>query len=226
MSLPWPCFAERNAQHCTQPCSLRSLEAARYSRAAPVSFTLTPENMNSSFQHSGVLIRPITSEDKPSLFAAVRESIDTVGRWMSWCHPDYSTNDTDQWISLCQRNWQSGIDREFGIFDAVSGKVLGCVGLNQINRINNFGNLGYWVRTSRTGKGVASTAATMAARFAFDELKLSRVEIIACLDNVASRRVAEKIGGHFEGVARNRLQLKGVPCDAAVYSLLPNDITG
>lgn len=182
--------------------------------------------MGPSFQHSGVLIRPIKPEDKPSLFAAVRESIDTVGRWMPWCHPDYSTNDTDQWIALCQSNWQSGIDREFGIFDAASGEVLGGVRLNQINHINNFGNLGYWVRASRTRKGVAATAAMMAARFAFCELKLSRVEVIACLDNVASRRVAEKIGGYFEGVARSRLQLKGVPCDAAVYSLLPNDIVG
>ena len=180
--------------------------------------------MSPSFLHSGVLIRPIAPEDKASLFAAVRESIDTVGRWMSWCHPDYSTTDTAQWIALCQSNWQSGIDREFGIFEAASGEVLGCVGLNQINRINNYGNLGYWVRASRTGKGVATSAAMMAARFAFGELKLSRVEVIACLDNAASRRVAEKIGGHFEGIARSRLHLKGVPCDAAVYSLLPNDI--
>ena len=182
--------------------------------------------MSLFFQHSGVLIRPMTPEDQPSLFAAVRESIDTVGRWMPWCHPDYSTTDSDRWIALCQINWQFGIDREFGIFDAASGDVLGCVGLNLINRINNFGNLGYWVRASRTGKGIAAIAATMVARFGFGELQLIRLEVIARVDNAASRRVAEKIGCHFEGIARSRLQFKGVPYDAAVYSLLPDDIVG
>jgi len=91
------------------------------------------------------------------------------------CHPDYSINDTEQWIALCQSNWQSGVDREFGIFDAASEDALGCVGLNQINRMNNFANLGYWVRVSRTRKGVAAIAGMMAAHFAFKELKLSRL---------------------------------------------------
>lgn len=182
------------------------------------------QNMSPSFEHSGILIRPLTPADRLSLFAAVRESIAMLGRWMPWCHPDYALNETDQWIALCQGNWHSGTDREFGIFDAASGDLLGGVGLNQINRVSHFGNLGYWVRSSRTGKGVASIAATLAARFGFGELDLARLEIVACLDNVASRRVAEKVGGQFEGIARSRLQLKGEARDAAVYSLLPADL--
>lgn len=182
--------------------------------------------MSPSFAHCAILIRPITPADRLSLFNAVRESIDTLGRWMPWCHPDYAISETDEWIALCQGHWQSGSDREFGIFDAASGDLLGGVGLNQINRANHFGNLGYWVRSSRTGKGVAASAATMAARFGFGELDLARLEIVACLDNVASRRVAEKVGGQFEGIARSRLQLKGEARDAAVYSLLPGDLVG
>jgi RimJ/RimL family protein N-acetyltransferase len=64
------------------------------------------------------------------------------------------------------------------------------------------------------------------AKFAFGELKLSRIEIVTMLDNAASRRVAEKVGFQFEGVARNRLLFKGQPHDAALYSLVPSDING
>lgn len=182
--------------------------------------------MPPTFQRAGVLVKPLEEKDRFSLYEAVRESIDTVGVWMSWCHAGYSINDADQWLASCAIDWQSGSDREFGILDSATGQVLGCAGVNQINRPNNFANLGYWVRASRTGQGVATTAATMVAAFAFYELKLTRLEVVARIGNSASRRVAEKIGCRFEGIARHRLLYQGCPHDAAVYSLLPIDIAG
>lgn len=182
--------------------------------------------MSPTFCQAGILIRPFAPDDRTSLYAAVRESIESVGQWMAWCHAGYSIDDTDVWISLCQTKWRSGADREFGIFDAETGAVLGCVGVNQISSADNLANLGYWVRASRVGRGVASTAARMAARFAFQELKLSRLEVVAREDNLASRRVAEKIGCQFECIARNRLFFKAQAHHAAMYSLLPNDIAG
>jgi RimJ/RimL family protein N-acetyltransferase len=177
-------------------------------------------------QHGGILIRPLEPADRLSLCQAVAESLDTVGRWMSWCHPAYSIQDADQFITLCLTNWRAGADREFGIFDATSGEVLGCTGINQINSVNHFANLGYWVRASRTGQGVASTAANLVARFAFTEMQLLRLEVVVRLENATSRRVAEKMGCKLEGTARQRLLFRGTPHDAAVYSLLANDLRG
>jgi RimJ/RimL family protein N-acetyltransferase len=37
-------------------------------------------------------------------------------------------------------------------------------------------------------------------------------------------RVAEKLGASPEGVARNRLMLRGQPANAVVYSLIPGDM--
>jgi RimJ/RimL family protein N-acetyltransferase len=145
---------------------------------------------------------------------------------MSWCHPAYSVEDSDQYITLCLNNWQTGVDREFGIFDAASAELLGCTGINQINSVNRFANLGYWVRASRTGQGVASTAACLVARFAFREMQLLRLEIVVRLGNATSRRVAEKMGCELEGTARQRLLFRGTPHDAVVYSLLANDLQG
>jgi RimJ/RimL family protein N-acetyltransferase len=182
--------------------------------------------MRPTLADAGILVRPFAADDVGSLYAAVRESIDTVGRWMSWCHPDYSIREAEEWIARCEKNWEAEADREFGIFDAKSNEALGCAGINQINRIHNFANLGYWVRASRAGKGVGSAVAMLLAKFAFGELKLSRIEIVTMLDNAASRRVAEKVGFQFEGVARNRLLFKGQPHDAALYSLVLSDING
>lgn len=173
-----------------------------------------------------ILVRPLAPGDLESLYAAILESKDAVGRWMSWCHPDFSVRDAEEWIAHCERSWEAGADREFGIVDAESGEVLGCAGVNQFNRIHNFANVGYWVRTSRVGRGVATSAVLSLAKYAFGELKLSRIEIVAQVDNVASRRVAEKAGCRFEGIARNRIVYRGQPRDAAVYSLIPGDVDG
>src|SRR5262249_54075409 len=123
----------------------------------------------------------------------------------------------------CTAGWADNGDREFGIFSAGSGEVLGCVGVNQINRVHMIGNLGYWVRTTREGRGIATAAAALVARFAFAELALARLEIVIEPHNAASRRVAEKLGAQFECIARHRMLWRDGPRDAAVYSLLPSD---
>ena len=42
--------------------------------------------------------------------------------------------------------------------------------------------------------------------------------------NRASQRVAEKLGAHREGVARNRFCFNGTYVDGVVFSLVPADL--
>jgi RimJ/RimL family protein N-acetyltransferase len=86
---------------------------------------------------------------------------------------------------------------------------------------HNFGNIGYWVRQSRQQQGVATRAVRTIAAYGFSCLELTRLEIVAAVDNGPSRAVAEKVGAVFECVARNRLIVNGHPVAAAVYSLTP-----
>jgi RimJ/RimL family protein N-acetyltransferase len=105
---------------------------------------------------------------------------------------------------------------------ALDGRELyGGVSINQINRDYNFANLGYWIRQSRQRQGLGARAADLMACYGFHRLGLTRLEVVAAEHNVASRAVAEKIGAQFECIARNRLVLHGVPCAAAMYSLVP-----
>jgi RimJ/RimL family protein N-acetyltransferase len=173
---------------------------------------------------NGIVVRPHAQGDVAPMYAAVCESMATVGRWMAWCHLGYAMHDAQAWYERCAAAWACGGDRELAIFDATSGDVLGCVGINQINRVNQFANMGYWVRASRTGAGIASNAARLASRFGFASLGLARIEIVVLPDNGASRRVAEKVGARFEGLARNRLLFGIESRDAAMYSLVRGDL--
>jgi RimJ/RimL family protein N-acetyltransferase len=85
-------------------------------------------------------------------------------------------------------------------------------------------NLGYWVRTSRTGEGIATKAAKSALRYGFEKLGLHRIEIVVADDNKPSLRIAEKLGAVREGLLRNRLLIQGTSYDAYMHSLIPEDI--
>jgi RimJ/RimL family protein N-acetyltransferase len=173
----------------------------------------------------GMRLRPLAPEDAIRLHAGVLASVDSVGRWMDWCHPGYSLADAREWIERCQTQWsQPWGDREFGIFSLDHGALLGCTGINQINPVNRFGNLGYWIRPEAAGRGVATEAAGQVARFGLLTMGLLRLELVIRIGNQASCRLAERLGARLEGTARHRLLFGGQPQDAAMYSLLADDL--
>jgi len=171
-----------------------------------------------------LLLRPWQTKDAEDLFDAVRSSVASVGRWLPWCHADYGLDEAGAWISHCQDGWSRGEHIAFAIFDRQTGGLLGSAGLNQRNRLHRSASLGYWIRQSRHGEGIAARAATLVARFGFEQWGLVRIEIIVLPDNHASRRTAEKTGAHFEAIARQRLWANGQAHDAAVYGLTPADL--
>src|SRR6266446_5254318 len=171
-----------------------------------------------------ILIRPFREEDAGALYEAVRESISEVSPWLPWCHQNYSIEETREFISSREIASQGGEWYSFGIFEADGGRLLGGVGINFINRVHQMANLGYWVRTSAAGRGVATAATRLAARFGFEQLGLHRIEIVAAVDNVASQRVAEKAGAKREGILRKRLLINGTPHDAVLFSLVREDL--
>jgi RimJ/RimL family protein N-acetyltransferase len=166
---------------------------------------------------AGIQIRPYTVEDAPTVFEAVIESRAELLPWMPWCHPHYAIEETRAWLATQVPAFKEGHAFEFAIQSA-DGRYLGGCGLNQIDKVNKRANLGYWVRTSATRQGVATTAIELIRTWGFEHTDLIRLEIVVAAENTASRRAAEKSGAAFEGILRNRLVLHGVAHDAAVHS--------
>jgi RimJ/RimL family protein N-acetyltransferase len=74
------------------------------------------------------------------------------------------------------------------------------------------------------GRGVATRALVLVARWALGEKRLGRFQLRADVENVASQRVAEKAGFVREGVLRSSLEHKGERRDVIMYSLVPEDL--
>lgn len=165
------------------------------------------------------LIRAYQPDDAERLYEAARESVEDVFPWLPWCHPAYSMGEAIEWIGSRAPLASRGLDYSFAIVGP-DGRFLGGCGINQINSVHRFGNLGYWVRTSESGRGIASAAARQVADFAFDRTELERLEIVCAVGNVRSQRAAERAGARREGILRHRLLLRGEAIDAVMYSIV------
>jgi len=146
---------------------------------------------------------------------------------MTWCRPEYSLEDSAAFVAKRGAQWESGNEYSFAIYNLENDEFLGSAGLSRVDQVHRFANLGYWVRSSRTGRGIASAAVRMVGEFALNDLGLNRVEIIVPAENLASVRVAEKVGARLEGVLKSRIVLGRRPQDALSYSLTfsPQDAT-
>ncbi len=171
-----------------------------------------------------ITVRAMVRSDVDPLFEAARESIEDIAPWMDWAHPAYTRDETAAWVEQTIAWWETGEQFPMVIEAGESGRVLGGCGINRIVPEFRMANLGYWVRTSATGRGVATAAVRLCAWLGLAELDLQRLEIIVAVGNVASQRVADKVGAVREGVARSRLWVRGRSLDAVVFSLTRTEL--
>ena len=127
------------------------------------------------------------------------------------------------WISEFDKDWENDQGYFFQVIEVSTNHVVGGVFLNDVTRYCQMANLGYWVRTNRSGEGIATEATKQVARYGFERLGFQRLEIVVKTENVPSLKVAEKTGAIREGLLRNRFNFHGVPCDAYMHSLIPSD---
>ena len=84
--------------------------------------------------------------------------------------------------------------------------------------------IGYWVDQAVAGRGVIPTAVALATDHCFGAVGLHRIEINIRPENVASRRVVEKLGFREEGVRERLLHIDGVWCDHLSYALTADEV--
>jgi ribosomal-protein-alanine N-acetyltransferase len=105
--------------------------------------------------------------------------------------------------------------------DTAFERVVGIVALNNIVRgAFQACHLGYQIDERDANKGLITEALRGAIAYAFDQMKLHRIEANIMPRNIRSRRVAEKLGFAEEGLARKYLKINGVWEDHIHYVIL------
>jgi ribosomal-protein-serine acetyltransferase len=93
--------------------------------------------------------------------------------------------------------------------EAETGTAVIWCGLHDIDWRGRQCDTGYWVRKSAQGRGFATEAANAMVRYAFGALGMRRIGLTHSGGNEPSRRIAQRLGFHFEGVQKGANLLPG-----------------
>jgi RimJ/RimL family protein N-acetyltransferase len=162
-----------------------------------------------------IVLRPWREEDAPAVCAACQDP--EILRWIPMIPRPYTLEDARAFVS-----GEADLGpHQFAIEE--DGRVVGSIGL----RVNDSGtgHVGYWCTREARGRGVVTRALRRVCAYGLDDLGLERLELITDPDNVASQRVAEKVGFAREGVLRSHLlHPDGRRRDSVMFSLLPGEL--
>jgi RimJ/RimL family protein N-acetyltransferase len=164
-----------------------------------------------------VELRPFTLDDVPAIVEACNDA--EIQYWIPTVPRPYTEDDARAFV----RGEIPGIgDHQFAITEG--GRLVGSIGLG-INERSRNGAIGYWCAPQARGRGLTTRALRLLCRHALEDLSLERLELITDPDNVASQRVAEKVGFRREGVLRSHLlHPDGRRRDSVMFSLLPGEL--
>jgi ribosomal-protein-alanine N-acetyltransferase len=88
------------------------------------------------------------------------------------------------------------------------------------------GAAGYWVAERWAGQGVATRSLAMLCDYAFETLRMHRVEVNIRPENVASLRVVEHLRFRDEGVRERYLHINGGWRDHRTFALTADELGG
>ncbi len=182
-----------------------------------------PSNVGLRLYGRRVVLRPLVAQD----FIGWSEVRRRNGEWLTqWepmrlsHHPDPETN-REVFAARCgarERERLAGTQFAFGIF--VDGAFAGEINLNNVVRgAFQSATIGYWIDKSRAGRSLMSEAVVVLAQYAFEEMRLHRLEVCIIPRNDNSRRVMEKLDIRTEGVAERFLEINGVWEDHIRYGI-------
>jgi len=162
-----------------------------------------------------IVLRPWQDDDAPLVYAACQDR--ELQRWLPDLPRPYTHDDARAFVTdaLGLGPYQFAI--------AEHANVVGSIGL-RIGK-HQTGYVGYWLARDARGRGVTTRALRRVARYGLDDLSLERLELTADVENVASQRVAEKVGFQREGVLRSQLRHPdGHRRDSVMFSLLQGEL--
>jgi [ribosomal protein S5]-alanine N-acetyltransferase len=175
----------------------------------------------------GVMLRPPRAGDHETWAALRLESRAYLQPWEpTWPEDDLTRAAFRRRLSIYGREMEAGNAWPFFIFREADHELLGAITLSNVRRgVAETGTLGYWIGRCFAGQGHATAAVRTMVRYAFEELRLHRVEAACVPGNAASRRVLEKVGFELEGQARAYLKINGAWADHLLFGCV-NDGAG
>jgi len=171
-----------------------------------------------TIQTERLILRQACREDAPAIFNGYAQNPE-VTRYMTW-KPHKNIQETEQFLSACQKLWHDGKDFAYAITLKGNGQLIGMFAVHPMNlKIE----VGYGMAHSFWGKGYMTEVLRAVIDWALAQPDIFRVQAICDVENIGSARVMEKAGMSREGTLRRYIlhpNISDKPRDVYMYAIV------
>ena len=171
-----------------------------------------------------LIIRPPQLGDGLAMHPAILESYDVLHEFMDWAKAKPTLDESEEQIRLAAANWILKKNEEpwlqLIIVDKATNEFIGATSFHHMNWSIPLVETGYWIRTSRSGQGLMTEATNAITQYAFKQLGVQRISLTCDIDNVRSKKIAERLNYTLEGILKSHRQkpINGEISDTLVYA--------
>ncbi len=154
----------------------------------------------------------------PVIFETINRDREYLKKWLPFVNYTLEMSDTERFLESVNNN---GKDEIFSIW--YNEEFAGLIGFKDIDRVNRKTEIGYWLAQKMQGKGIITDCVKKLCRYAFQKLKMNRVQIKVAEQNAKSEAIPLKLNFSFEGIERAGELHEDKFVNLKVYSLLANE---
>jgi len=167
-----------------------------------------------------ILLKQVELSDAQDIFDTINTQRAYLGKWLPFVAVSLSIENTvffiDKMLEDTQENYIFVIHYD-GVF-------AGLIGFKGNDKQNKRIEIGYWLSESYQKKGIVTQSVKSMCQFAFEELRINRIQIRCAVGNEPSKKIPQRLGFTLEGVERDgELLTGGIYTDLEVYSKLKTD---
>jgi len=150
-----------------------------------------------------------------------------ISRYLETVPYPYKMKNAKTFLKHCKNKAKEKPRKSYPFFIELkqTKKIIGAIGLNSINRFSKTASIGYWLGQKYWRQGYMGEAITKILDFAFNKIKLRRINVEVYTENKGSNAIIKKMGFVFEGTARKDVKAKatGKIHDLHCYGLLKKE---
>jgi RimJ/RimL family protein N-acetyltransferase len=175
-----------------------------------------PESLR--LENALVVLRDWRDEDAPALAPVCGEWNVCAFTSVPW---SYSASEAQAWIDRQRQKRAAGTVLALAIEERDGGTALGNVNLVRFSDDDgeHKAAIGYWLVPDARGRGLATAATSLLSDWGLPNLGLERVEFAILPENLASQRVAQRVGATSEGIREHSHEAEGRWWDMTIWSV-------
>ena len=180
---------------------------------------LTPVPLAGPTDGPGIRLRAFGGDDVPRIVEACSD--ERTQHWLGSMPSPYTQSEARFWLEHIVEGQAGGKKITWAVVDRDTDLVLAAINIFDIDQHDC--EIGYWAHPDSRGRGVLRAALRVVTSYAFAELGVARVRVVAAIENTASRHVAEANGFTQTGTERMGTVLRTGCADVALYDVLASE---